>query len=127
VWGQESDGYLSIWANHFVPATGWATAQLIESDDVPAGAPQITVDDLGNVTVVWRRGDPARHNVWARFVPGTGWSPAQVIETDDRIERDLGVAGAAVDAAGNTVAVWTQAGDAPPGVTRRDVWAGVLP
>ena len=108
VWSQLNGGLHSIYANRYVPGTGWGTAQLIETDDTwHAGSPQVAVDGSGNAVAVWQQSDGTRDNIWAnRYVLGTGWGTAEIIETDDT--GDAGRPQVAVDASGNAVAVWEQ-------------------
>jgi hypothetical protein len=66
VW-QQSDGTRSnIWANQYVAGAGWATAELIESEDLgDAQRPRIAVDPDGNAIAVWYQDDGTRVNAWA--------------------------------------------------------------
>jgi hypothetical protein len=66
VWKQ-SDGALdNIWANRYTVGVGWATAELIETEDLgDAERPQIAVDPDGNAIAVWYQDDGTHINVWA--------------------------------------------------------------
>jgi hypothetical protein len=121
-WSQYDGTRYNAWANRFVPGTGWASAQLIETDNggtasSGAAGPHVAIDNAGNVIVVWSQSDGTRTNIWAnRFVPGSGWGAAHLIETDNagngaspRVD---------LDAAGNAVAVWFQNDG-----TRNNIWA----
>jgi hypothetical protein len=119
VWYQLDGTGNNIWANRFVPATGWGTATLIETDAGTAVNPQVAIDGNGNAVAVWPQGTVTRHNIWAnRFVPATGWGTATLIETDDA--GDALDPQVAVDGSGNAVAVWRQ--DNGTG-TRTNIWA----
>jgi hypothetical protein len=111
VWSQFDGTRLNILANRYYAATGlWGTAELIETDEGPAGKPWVAVDGSGNAIAVWRQSDGTLYNVWAnRYDAATGlWGTAELIETDD-----AGDAGyeprVAVDDSGNAIAVWSQA------------------
>jgi len=114
VWKQWDGTRWNIWANHYVPGTGWGTAQLIEMNDAgDAWFPQVAMDGSGNAVAVWKQWDGTRNNIWAnRYVPGTGWGTAQLIETDDT--GDARRPQVAVDGSGNAVAVWEQYYDSTP-------------
>ena len=69
VW-QQSDGTRNnIWANRFVPGLGWATAEIIETDNAgDANFPQIATDSTGNAVAVWQQSDGTRNNIWANVL-----------------------------------------------------------
>ena len=118
VWHQSDGTRYNIWANRYVPGTGWGTAALIETDDSgDANNPQVAMDADGNAIAVWVQDDGTRSNIWAnRYVPGTGWGTAALIETDDSWVWDNPQV--AVDAGGNAIAVWEQWDG-----TRFNIWA----
>jgi hypothetical protein len=72
VWQQDNGTgtRTNIWASRFVPATGWGTATLVETDNAgDALVPQVAVDGSGNAVAVWYQSDGTRSNIWAnRFV-----------------------------------------------------------
>ncbi len=118
VWQQSDGTRYNIWANRYVPGTGWGNAELIETDNAESASfPQIAVDANGNAIAVWHQSDGTRDNIWAnRYVPGTGWGNAKLIETDSTgsaLNPQI-----AVDANGNAIAVWDQSDG-----TRRNIWA----
>jgi predicted enzyme related to lactoylglutathione lyase len=66
VWEQSDGTRSNIWANQYVAGAGWATAELIESEDLgDAQRPRIAVDPDGNAIAVWYQDDGTRVNVWA--------------------------------------------------------------
>lgn len=90
----------------------WSAAAAIEIDNVgDALYPQIAVNASGNTVVVWQQdgdaGPGVRHDIWANRYTAQGWGTAVLIE---------GAAGnatqpqVAIDASGNALAVWQQAG-----------------
>jgi hypothetical protein len=112
----------TLWANRFVPETGWGPAGLLDTDERTGTlyypvSPQVAVAPDGDAVAVWHNLDGTRDDVWAsRFVPDTGWGPATLLETDNAgSARDTDVA---VDARGHAVAVWSQSDG-----TRSHVWA----
>ncbi len=111
VWVQGGVRNQSIWANRYVAGTGWGTAELIETNDLTAGSPQIAIDSAGNAIAVWPQGG----DIWAnRYVAGTGWGTAELIETND---LNAGSPQIAIDSAGNAFTVWQQ------GSFGNDIWA----
>jgi hypothetical protein len=96
----------------------WGVASLIETDNAgDASSPQVAFDAAGNAIAVWHQYDGARKDIWAnRFGAGTGWETATLIETDNA--GDASSPQVAVDAAGNTIAVWYQSDG-----TRNNIWA----
>ncbi len=66
VWHQSDGTRANIWANQYVAGQGWATAELIESEDLgDALRPKVAVDPDGNAIAVWYQDDGMRLNVWA--------------------------------------------------------------
>jgi hypothetical protein len=55
----------NILANRWTAATGWGTPVPIDNAPDPARAPQLGIDDDGNVIVVWSQSDGTRTNIWA--------------------------------------------------------------
>jgi hypothetical protein len=80
------DGVRSvIWANNYVPGSGWATATCIEANDhfSDAETPKVAIDTYGNAIVVWRRYDVTQRSIWAnRYEPGAGWLTPTLIESN---------------------------------------------
>lgn len=120
VWYQfTSSGRSDIWANRYTPATGWGTAERIETDDAgPANDVQLAMDASGNAIAVWRQHDGTRHNNWAnRYDAAAGrWGTAEPIETDDA--GNASSPRVALDPAGNAIAVWHQFDG-----MRNNIWA----
>jgi len=56
VWQQTDGARYNIWASRYAAGTGWATAQLIETDDTGnALVPQIAVNQAGNGIATWEQ------------------------------------------------------------------------
>ncbi len=108
VWIQLDGSHESIYANRYVPGTGWGTAALIETGAGNAYAPRVAVNASGVAVAVWHQYDSTgfRNDIYAnRYIPGTGWGTAERIETGD---GDAESARVAIDVNGNAVAVWKQ-------------------
>jgi hypothetical protein len=118
VWVQWDTVRNNVWANRYVPGSGWTGSELIETDNSGSTSnPQIAMDSTGNGIAVWSQSDGVRRNIWANhYVVGIGWSTAQLIETDNN--GDANLPQIAVDPAGNGIAVWHQS----DGV-RANIWA----
>jgi uncharacterized membrane-anchored protein len=110
VWYQWDGIRYNINANRYSAQSGtWGTAQLIESDNTGnAYVPQVAVDASGNAFAVWNQNDGTRFNINAnRYSVQSGtWGTAQLIESDNTGGTKWPQV--AVDAMGNTLAVWTQ-------------------
>jgi hypothetical protein len=118
VWSQLEGIRMKIWSNRYTPGTGWATAQLIETNNTEdASGPQIAFDLNGNALAVWYQHDGTRYNIWSnRYTAGASWGTPQLIETDDA--GDATNARIAFDAQGNALAIWTQSDG-----TRNNIWS----
>jgi hypothetical protein len=108
----------NIWANRYVPGTGWGTATVIETDNSgTANTPQVEMNGSGQALAVWSQSDGTRDNIWAnRYVPGAGWDTAAPIEIEnvgDAVNPEV-----AINDTGQAMAVWLQSDG-----TRDNVWA----
>ncbi len=110
-----------LWANRYVPGTGWGTPTLIATSNAgSAYAPQIAVAASGEAVAVWEQLDGTRTDLWANhFVPASGWGTATLIETSDA--GSATTAQIALDSAGNATAVWSQSDG-----TRTNIWANAF-
>lgn len=118
VWQQHDGTRYNIWANRYTVASGWGTAELIETDNAgDASWPRIVIDASGNALAVWSQNNAAAiSSIWAnRYTVGSGWGTAVMIETDTGQAYSVEIAG---DARGNAMAVWTQHDG-----TRFSIWA----
>jgi hypothetical protein len=107
VWHQSDGTNIDIYANRYVPGTGWGTALRIETDNAGvAQSAQVAMDSAGNAIAVWQQSDGTRNNIWSnRYVVGTGWGTATLIESGP---GDAGNPQVAMDGSGNAIAVWWQ-------------------
>ena len=108
VWQQDESGIYYIWANRYVPGTGWGTAARIDTSHTgSAYSPQIAFDSAGNAIAVWNQSDGSAYNIYAnRYVSGTGaWETAAVIDSSSETANYPQIA---IDSAGNAIAVWQQ-------------------
>ncbi len=109
VWQERNGSSLqNLWANSFIPGTGWGTAELIEiKDERDVEAQQLVVDGSGNGIVLWQQSDGTRKNIWGnRFSKGTGWGTAKLIEIENGGGAERVQIG--IDSNGNAQAVWQQ-------------------
>jgi hypothetical protein len=106
VWSQMTNTNTSIWTNRYAPTTGWAGAELLETNEnSSANAPRVAVDGNGNAMAVWMQ--PSANAVqiwWNRYDAKAGWSGAQFIQQvapgDNQYPR------VAIDRAGHAISVW---------------------
>ncbi len=108
VWARSDGTRNSIWANRYVPGSGWESAVLVETNDTgwnEAMLPQVVVDRGGNATVVWQQFDSTSWNVWAnRYTQGSGWGSPRLVETDSPGHANRPAL--AIDDSGRVVVVW---------------------
>jgi hypothetical protein len=106
VWNQYAGGHDNIYANRYVPGSGWTGPIDIDAGDLNADIPQVAFDSAGNAMAVWRQFDGAYDSIYAnRYVPGSGWQGAGLVETGT---GHAGSPRVALDASGNALAVWWQ-------------------
>ena len=107
VWSQSNGSTTDIWARRYTVASGWGTAQLIETTSGNAMQPHVTVDAAGNAVAVWSQQSSTHYDIFAnRFDAATAqWGSEVLLET---------TAGEAYAprvtylANGDAVAVWSQ-------------------
>jgi hypothetical protein len=114
VWVQSDSVTTHVYANRYVPGSGWGTAALLEASDLPADNPQVAADSNGNFIAVWHHAwkvvNGVRCGIHAnRYVAGTGWGTATVVFVD--VTKDYISANAdiqiATDPQGDAMAVWS--------------------
>ncbi len=109
VWQQSDGTRTNIWANRYVAGSGWASAVLIETENLQgAVSADVDIDANGNAIAVWSQANASvRFSIWAnRYVAGSGWGIATKIETDDTGNASSPRVG--FDSDGNAIAVWQQ-------------------
>lgn len=117
VWRQQDGVRTNIWANHFVPGTGWGTATLIDVGGGRAESPRVALDHSGNAIAVWYQWDGRSDRIQVRrYIAGTGWDSAAAVSIDSEWNADS--PSIAVDSCGNAIAVWSQFDG-----TRSNLWA----
>ncbi len=109
-WAQNDGTRANIWANSYTPSTGWATPELIETNNKgTANNPKIAMDSQGNAHVVWIQSEGTfgfDDSIWANiYRPGLGWSVAFPIENEP---SEANAPEISTDASGNVMAVWNQ-------------------
>lgn len=106
VWWQRDGAAWNVFANRYVPGTGWGTGSPIKTGSEDAWDVHVAVDELGNAVAVWQQWDGMIWSVFAnRYVVGSGWGTETIIENGP---GDVDLVDVAVDKLGNAVAVWTQ-------------------
>jgi len=124
VWQQtDNAGTRHVWARHFTPSNGWASAQRISNGESDVNQPRVAVDAAGNGIVVWYQFERkvtdllTIHNIWAiRYTPSSGWGTPEVIE-DNAGNADS--AEVATNSDGIQMVVWRQH---PDGNGYTDIW-----
>lgn len=110
VWAQNDGTRANIWANTYAPSTGWATPELIETNNKgTVNNPKIVMDSQGNAHVVWIQSEGVwglNDSIWANiYRPGLGWSVAFPIENK---LPEANTPDISTDANGNVMAIWNQ-------------------
>jgi len=104
--GLEND----ICSIRYTPGAGWGGIEELDIEDRNMTSyPDIGVDALGNVLVVWQQwaGLGISSTIWSnRYVAGAGWGIPEMIQTNESVYSTG--AKIAVDPSGNAVAVWSQ-------------------
>ncbi|MEI6224066.1 MAG: hypothetical protein WCS72_04895 [Deltaproteobacteria bacterium] len=111
VWSQlnAASGQFKIWARRYVPASGWGTAQRIQSSATVEGrGPRVAFKANGDAMVVWVQYDAgAVNNVWTTsFTASTGtWGSATQLNAGT---TGVSYPQIAIDPSGNAVVVWPE-------------------
>jgi hypothetical protein len=108
VWRQYDAGgtWVSrIWANRYVPGTGWGTPAPIDAEETydEPGLDLASTPD-GVAVSVWIE---AGRLLASRFVPGAGWEAPQTVDTSD-IGASWGFPRISMNASGSAVVVWAR-------------------
>jgi hypothetical protein len=129
-WEQQAGANTRLFANlaSDFKTRQWGKAEQLSLDVQGAtNNPQVTLDPLGNATVVWEQGPAsvtgARVNIWANRFKGSAWLGAQKLEKDDAGDAFGGRI--ASDSAGNAIVVWMQR-DGVAVSARTDIFASRL-
>jgi hypothetical protein len=104
VWEQYDGTCSSIYANRYVPGSGWEQTQMIDNNQYPAASPRAAIDSNGNAVAAW---DQYIHGVGdeiqvSRYVPGSGWGTPEVIGT----HSNKGYPHIVIDDRGNIIVTW---------------------
>ncbi len=124
MWTQGSDTSLrAAWARHYDPASGWTSAQPVQSASTPAGRADrvsVGIDAQGNAVAAWSQLDGTRINIWGNRGTAAGtWGGAQLLETVDEVGRADGNPRIAVAPQGDATVVWQASGGT---VANRGTW-----
>lgn len=108
VWCQFDGTRNNLWGNRYEPENGWATPQLLETNNAAdISFFKLSGNESGEVFVIWRQGDgSANYNAWVNhYQPGIGWDGAKTIQNpvEDPFNPSI-----AVDNTGNAIAIWVQ-------------------
>ncbi|HEV2429632.1 MAG TPA: hypothetical protein VGV64_07310 [Thermoplasmata archaeon] len=106
VWQVWNGNHYAMFANRYLPTSGWGTAQAIESSLNNTYSPEIAVDGSGNAIATWYEYDGSTDHVYAaRFSTSTGWLAPLMLQTSTNYAVYPTVA---LDAAGNGVVAWLE-------------------
>jgi hypothetical protein len=118
VWSQFDGITYRVWANRYVPGTGWAGPTQLQSVSEYGYGPAVAMDETGNAIAIWSQyNNSLSYQTWsARLTPGTGWAAAAVIQTVNGASSGHAIA---TDASGSALAVWRQ----PAGTAYDLLWS----
>jgi len=108
VWSEMSASYGNIWSNRYVPGVGWGTSQKIGNDNLNNRPENISLslNDRGDLAVVWQLNDGINH-IWSnRYVSGSGWGTPQPVENSASLTATA--PSIALDDNGNALSAWSQ-------------------
>jgi hypothetical protein len=110
VWEEYDGTRFNIWTKRRIAGQIWSNPSLLEKDNSgDAYSPQIAIDGIGNVTVVWKQSDGKRFSIYAnRYVNDIGWEGATQIENG--IDKQVNASAPLVtyDASGYAMVAWQQ-------------------
>ena len=96
----------NVWANRYVPGSGWQGAVLLEQMNVSLDEfPRLSVSANGSAMIALSSSMLGTPYV-VRFVPGTGWLPPEEVQPIH--DSNVAGTGIALDSAGNAIVVWLQ-------------------
>lgn len=98
-----------IWANRYVPGSGWSAAECVSRMTVEANDalyPSVAMDAYGNAIVGWTELSAMHTTAWTnRYVTGVGWTqPMKLKDTPS----DTRVSQLAIDTEGRALVLWTE-------------------
>ncbi|HEC20191.1 MAG TPA: hypothetical protein ENI97_12725 [Gammaproteobacteria bacterium] len=127
VWTQEigTSNVYDIQGSRYLAGSGWQAPEILDTEAGDAVQPQVVMDPAGNTMLVWAQSDGTRYNIWARRydVITATWEDGQLIETDNL--ADAVGPRVAMDASGNAMAVWGQAGFLATTIRSNNYRAGI--
>ena len=121
VWSSETATAFSVWANRYVPGSGWGTP-------VPLAGPStayiydlnVAVDSAGNAVAYWKPAHSGQPRLMSRrYAPSSGWGSAEFANTDD---GGVGSVPHMVIRAGEAVAVYSGSGGIMANTHRGSGW-----
>ncbi len=65
VWQQSDGRRFNIWGSRFATGAGWARPVRLQTGNVDLGAPQVTLDPLGNALAIWPQFRGQGSELWA--------------------------------------------------------------
>lgn len=117
--------HLNLYSNRYVAASGWGTAQLVETHDGAASDPSLYVAPNGNAVAVWTGSNSrADIGIWTnQYTSGSGWGTAAGLVGVQQVGAfTLSRGRIAGDANGNAVLVYGQM-DIAGGLTTNTIYA----
>ncbi len=73
-----------IYANHYIPGSGWQGAVAIDGgSSLYAASPEIDINDAGEAFCVFKKSNGSTNRVYAnKYLPGSGWTGPVIIDAN---------------------------------------------
>ncbi len=101
----------ALWVNHYVPGSGWGTAERLESGGLGSTTPEVAVAPNGTAVLVWQDTAIPGEIRANHYTPNGGWGTAVRISPETASSGSQGSAYAphvGMDGNGNAIAAWQQ-------------------
>ncbi len=106
VWYVWTGSTYSVYSNHYVPGSGWATAVEVSATTNYSYDPTVAIDGSGNAIAAWVQNDGGNLHVYAaRYATTSGWGAPLLAETSTDYAYGAEVA---MDPEGNGIVAWEE-------------------
>ncbi|MBE3041859.1 PKD domain-containing protein, partial [Candidatus Bathyarchaeota archaeon] len=99
-WSEDNGTQWGVWANRFVPGSGWQGAEFVSSASPYTYTPCVGMDENGNATVAWISGGSILSR---RYVSNSGWQGLTIVSNSQNNPSGLTMA---VEGSGKAVMGW---------------------
>jgi len=105
-WVRDAAASYSLWGRRYTPASGWASAVLLSSNNSSVRQGSIAMDANGNAIIIYRVYDETYSvSLWSqRYTSGSGWGNAVFLSNTESNSIAMDANGNAIVVYGNIVA-----------------------